>query len=74
MEQVVLKPHNLAEQLRISANEIPVQRSPSISDLFVQAYKNNLLPSKISEAIRQGDSFKAITVAECMEQEGQVWY
>jgi len=37
MEQVVLKPHNLPEQLRISANEIPVERSPSISDLFAQA-------------------------------------
>jgi len=74
MEQVVLKPHNLQEQLRISANEIPAQRSPLISDLFAQAYKNDPLPSRILEAIRQGDSLKAIPVAECTEQEGQVWY
>jgi len=74
MEQVVLKPHNLPEPLRISANEIPVQRSPLISDLFAQAYKNDPWPSRILEAIRQGDSLKEITVAECTEQEGQVWY
>jgi len=73
MEQVVLKPHNLPEQLRISANEIPVQRSPLIFDLFAQAYKNDPLPSRILEAICQGDSLKEITVAEYTEQERQVW-
>jgi len=34
MEQVVLKPHNLPEQLRISANDLPGQEVPSISELF----------------------------------------
>jgi hypothetical protein len=28
MEQVVLKPHNLPEQLRISANDVPDRMSP----------------------------------------------
>jgi len=74
MEQVVLKPHNLPEQLRISANDIPRQEYPSISDLFIQAYKDDPLPNKILKAISQGDSLKNITVAECTEQEGQMWY
>ena len=74
MEQVVLKPHNLPEQLRISANDIPDQEALLISDLFIQAYKDDPLPSKILEAIRQGASLKEITTAECTEQEGQVWY
>ena len=34
MEQVVLKPQDLSEQLRISANEIPAQESSSIADPF----------------------------------------
>jgi len=73
-EQVVIKPHNLPEQLRISANDITRQELPSISDLFAQAYMDDPLPSRIVEAIRQGGSLKDITVAECTEQEGQVWY
>jgi hypothetical protein len=74
MEQVVLKPHNLLEQLRISANETPGQGVPLISDLFTQAYSTDPLPNRILEAIRQGGSLKEITVAECTEQEGKVWY
>jgi len=74
MEQVVLKPHNLSEQLRISANDIFDREVPSISDLFIQAYKDDSLPNKALEAIRQGASLKEITIAECTEQEGQVWY
>jgi len=74
MEQVVLKPHNLPEQLRISANDIPDQEVPSITDHFIQAYKDDPLPSRILEAVRQGASLKEITIAECTEQEGQVWY
>jgi hypothetical protein len=74
MRQAVLKPHNLPEQLRISTNDIPIQQSPSISDLFVQAYKDDLLPNKILETIRHGDTLREITVAECTEQDGQVRY
>jgi len=74
MEQVVLKPHNLPEQLRISANDTPRQEVPLISDHFAEAYMDDPLPNKILEAIRQGGSLKDITVAECMEQEGKVWY
>jgi hypothetical protein len=64
MEQVVLKQHNLPEQLRISANEMPDQGVPLISDLFIEAYMDDPLPNRILEAIRQGDSLKDITIAE----------
>jgi len=74
MEQVVLKPYNLPEQLRISANDMPEQDVPSITDLFTQAYRDDPLIKKILEAIRQGGSLRDITVAECIEKEGQIWY
>jgi len=74
MEQVVLKPHNLPEQLRILANDLPVQERSSISNLFNQAYQEDPLPDKILKAIKERDSLKEITVAECTEQYGQVWY
>jgi hypothetical protein len=74
MEQVVLKLQNLPEQLRIAANDMLGQEVPSIADLFIQAYMDDPLPKKLLCAIRQGDSVKDITVAECTEQEGQLWY
>jgi hypothetical protein len=74
IEQVVLKPYNLPEQMRILANDMPGQQVPSIADLFIQAYKDDPVPSKILEAIRQEGSLREITVAECTEQEGQVLY
>jgi hypothetical protein len=72
MEQVVLKPHKLSEQFRISANDISVQEPPAISDLFAQAYIDDPLPNKILNAISQGVGLKDITITECTEQEGQV--
>jgi hypothetical protein len=51
MGQGVLKPHNLQEQLRISANEMSEQDHPSISDSFDQAYQVDPLPEKILKAI-----------------------
>jgi hypothetical protein len=74
MEQVVLKENNLPQQLRISVNDMPRQEVPSISDLFAQAYRENPLPDWIIQAIRQRDSLKEITVAECAEQEEQISY
>jgi len=74
MEQVVLKPYNLPEQLQILANDLPVQERPSVSDLFNQAYQEDPLPDTIFKATREGNSLKEITVAECKEQDGQVLY
>jgi len=73
MEHVVLKPHNLPEQLRISANDMPEQDVPSINHLFTRAYMDDPLPKKILEAIRRGGSLRDITVAECIEKEGEIW-
>jgi hypothetical protein len=44
MEQVVLKQHNLLEELRISANDMPVQEVSPIADLLTQAYMDDPLP------------------------------
>jgi hypothetical protein len=74
MEQVVLKQHNLLEQLRISANETFGQETLSISDLFAHASMDDPLPNKLFEAIRQADSLTDSTVAECTEQAGQVCF
>jgi hypothetical protein len=74
MEHVVWKQHNLREQLRIAADGRPRQEASLISDLFTQAYMDDPLHNKILKAIRQGDSLKDITVDECTEQEGQLWY
>jgi hypothetical protein len=51
MEQVVLKQHNLPEQLRISSNDMPGQEIHLISDLFAQARVNDLLVDEILKAI-----------------------
>jgi len=60
MDHVVLKAHNLPERLRIMANMKSEQDAPSIADLFVQAYMDDLLPNKILEAIRERDSLKVL--------------
>jgi hypothetical protein len=70
LEQVVLKPHNLPELLRISANGMSGLEVPMICDHFTQAYMEDPLLNKILKAMRQGESLKNITVAECTEQEG----
>jgi len=74
MEQVVLKPHHLPEQLYILANDLPVQEQPLLFDLFNQAYQVDPLPEKILKAIREGGSLNEMTVAECVEEDGQVLY
>jgi len=74
MEQVVLKPQNLPEQLRLLADGPPAQGHPSIIDIFTHAYESDPLPEEILNAIRANDSIKDITVVECMEQDGSIQY
>jgi len=74
MEQVVLKLHNLPEQLQIWASDLAEQEHPSTFDLFNQAYEQDLLPEKIMNAIWINGSLKEITVAECTKQYGRVQY
>jgi len=74
MEQVVLKPQNLPEQLQISARSSLVQERSSISDLFKVAYESDLLPGKIIDAIRRKGSLSEITIVESTEQDGKIQY
>jgi hypothetical protein len=69
MEQVVLKPHNLLEPLRMFANRSPGQNAFLISDHFDQAYKHDPLPRRIFEATQGNSSLKEITVAEYTKQD-----
>jgi hypothetical protein len=72
MEQVVLKPENLPEQLRILASDLRGERS--VQEQLEEALKQDGLVKRIHDAVRQGTSMKEITVAECSEQEGQLYY
>jgi len=74
MEQVVLKPQNLPEQLRLLADSEPAQDGPSISNLMTEAYETDPLPGKIVEGIRTKNGFQEITVADCIEEEGRIRY
>ena len=74
IEQVVRKPQNLPEQLSSLVDSPPAQGQPSISDLLIKAYGTDPLPGKILEAIRTNSSVRVISIAECMEKDGQVYY
>jgi len=74
MEQVVLKPQNLPEQLRLLADSPPVQFRPSIPDLMAKGYKTDPSPGRIWEAIRMKSGLQEITIAECIQEDGQVRY
>jgi hypothetical protein len=71
MEQVILKQQNLLKQLRISANDLPVQVWPSVSKLFDQAYQVDAVLNMIFRAIQRDDSLMDIMVTECLERDGQ---
>jgi len=64
MEEVVLKPQNLPEQLRLSADSPPALGHPSISDLVARAYETDPLPGQILEAIQTQSQLQDITIAE----------
>jgi len=51
IEQVVLKPQNLPEQVCLLADSPPAQGRSSISDLRAKAYGTDPLPGRILEAI-----------------------
>jgi len=74
MEQVVLKPRNQPEQLRLLADSPPAQGRPSISDLMTEAYETDPLPGKILEAIRTKQGLQENTIGECIEDGGRIRY
>jgi len=74
MEQVVLKPQNLPKELHSLADSPPAQGRLSISNLMMEAYETDSLQGRILEAIHTNGSLKDITVTECTEQDGKIWY
>jgi hypothetical protein len=74
MEQVVLKSHNLPEQLQILANNSSVQKHPLTDHLFVQPFQADPLVKKVLKAVREKDSLKEITINQCSEQDGLIRY
>jgi hypothetical protein len=72
MEQVVLKPENLPEQLRIVASGL--EKECSVSEQLEEASKQDCLVGKILDSVRQDTSMQEITVAECSEEKGQLYY
>ena len=63
MEQVVLEPQNLLEQLCLLADSLPVQGWPSISPLMTKAYRMDPQPGRILEAIRMKSGLQQLTIA-----------
>ena len=74
LEQVVLKTQNLSNQLHLLVNCPPAQGCPSIPNLNAEAYMTDLLQGKILEAIRRNETLRNITVAECIEHDGMIWF
>jgi len=67
MEQIVLKPENLSEQLRILTNNIA--QKPS----FDEAHMVDPVLHAVLEAIKQGDTMKQITIAESTQDRGMLY-
>jgi len=74
MEQAILKPQNLPEELCLLADSPPAQGHPSISKLCTTRYVSDPLPGRILEAIRTNTQWKEITIVEYTEKAEQVWY
>jgi len=72
MEQVVLKPENLPEQLQILANDL--RTGCSIQERLEEASKQDTLTEKIIDAVKRGTAMREITVAECSGKEGHLYY
>jgi hypothetical protein len=66
MEQVVLKPQYLPEQLQILANDLKKERS--IQEALEEASKRDDLVRRILEAVVEGTSMREMSVAECSEE------
>jgi hypothetical protein len=72
MEQVVPKPANLPEQLQILAND--QWKENLVHEQLEEASKQDSLIPKVLDVVRQGTLMKEITLAECAEENGQLYY
>jgi hypothetical protein len=67
MVQVVLKPENLSDQLRISANDL--REENSLQEQLGKAYEQDSFLRRELDAVRQCTPMGEITVAECWEKD-----
>jgi hypothetical protein len=74
MEQVVLQPQNLPEQLRLLADGLIAQSRPCMTDDFNNTYETDPLPGEILSAIRTNGSLQGTTIGECIQQNGRNQY
>jgi len=65
MEQVVIKPQSLPEQLRFFADTSATQGRLSISDLITKAYVTDTVPGNTLKAIRAKETLREIPIVEC---------
>jgi hypothetical protein len=72
MEQVVRKPQNLLEQLRILADDLTKARL--VQEQLREASEQDNLVRRILDAVSQGTSMRDIMVAKCSEKEAQLYY
>jgi len=74
MEYMVLKLQNLPEQLLLLANSPHAKGGPSVTNHIHEAYVSDSFPGKILGAIWTQPELTEITIAHCMEIEGQIQY
>jgi hypothetical protein len=72
MAQLVLKPENLPEQLRILASDL--RKECSVQEQLEETSKRDKLVGRILDAIRQGTSMRGIMLAECSDNNGNLYY
>jgi hypothetical protein len=72
MEQVVLKPENLPEELQILANDL--RNGEAITGQFRDTYTQDSVPSRVLRAIRKRTLMTEMTVLEYCEKEGYLYY
>jgi hypothetical protein len=72
MEQVVLKPENRPKQLPILANDL--RTGGTIQEQLEEASKRDSPVGRVLDVVRQGTLMREIMVAECSEDNGQLYY
>jgi hypothetical protein len=72
MEQVALKLQNVPEQLRILTNDLI--KVCSVQEQLRAASEQDDLIGRILDVVRRGTLMREITVSECSEKDGQLYY
>jgi hypothetical protein len=72
MDEVVLQPDHVPEQLRISGNDLSGLEGPLIVGDFIHAFHDDPRPNRILNAILDRDSLEEINGMEYTEQDEYV--